>query len=167
MNDGLLDLAPKRMNFRAQATWCFFFHPHRSAFAMNTKRKVRCQSGFSLIELLTVTVIIGLIAAIAVPNLGSLTGAADKVKDRRNAQNIILSYTTGSAAGVAWPEGDVATQVAAVVAGQKPSQGIFSERLFRADVIANEVANTYPYIGVRVTGELFFDSKGTQNASGH
>lgn len=134
---------------------------------MKTKRKVYHPAGFSLAELLTIVVIIGLIASIALPNLGTLTGAADKVKDRRNAQSIISAYTTGAAAGVAWPTGDVATQVAAVVAGQKPPTGIFSTREFRAEIAADQVSNTYPFIGARVTGELFFDSKGTQDPGGH
>lgn len=125
------------------------------------------RSGFSLIELLTVMVIIGILAAIIVPNLSSLTGTADRTKDRRNAQNILLAYSSGTAAGVEWPEGDVATQVAAVIAGKKPSGGIFANREFRADVTGDQVAGTYPFLGVRGNGELFLDPQGAQNASGH
>lgn len=138
-----------------------------SLIVMKPKHIAKRRSGFSLIELLTVLVIIGLIAAVAVPNLGSLTGAADKVKDRRNAQNILLAYTTGSAAGVDWPDGDVAAQVAAVIAGRKPSSGVFSDRLFQADVAVDQVAGTYPFIGLRASGELFIDPEGGQNVDGH
>lgn len=120
-----------------------------------------------MIELLVVIGVIGLIASIAVPNLGLLTGAADTVKDKRNAQTILLAYTTGAAAGVIWPEGDVVTQVAAVTAGQKPVSGSLSNVLFQSTVAADKVADTYPYIGVRSSGDLFFDSTGGQNASGH
>lgn len=134
---------------------------------MKTINASHRRSGFSLIELLTVVGVIGLVAAIVVPHMGKLTGAADLAKDRRNAQTILLAYSTGAAAGVVWPEGDVATQVAAVVAGRKPSGGVFAERMFRAELMADQVSNTYPFIGVRTNGELFFDPKGQQNASGN
>ncbi|WP_395742591.1 type II secretion system protein [Prosthecobacter sp.] len=134
---------------------------------MKANHPDRRLSGFSLIELLVVLVIIGLIAAIVVPNLGFITGEADKVKDKRNAQTIMLAYSTGAAAGVVWPDGDVATQVAAVVEGRKPAGGSLASMTFQSSVAADKVPGTYMYIGVRATGELFFDSSGGQNASGH
>lgn len=134
---------------------------------MKTKQVAHRRSGFSLIELMMVVLIIGLIAAIIVPNLGFLTGQADKVKDKRNAQNIMLAYTTGVAAGVEWPEGDVATQVAAVIEGRKPSNGALASVMFQAAVAVDMVAGTYPYIGIKPSGELFFISSGGQNPTGH
>ncbi len=134
---------------------------------MKTKQLDRKRSGFSLIELLVVILIIGLIASIVVPNLGFLAGEADKVKDKRNAQTIMLAYTTGVAAGVVWPEGDVATQVAAVLEGRKPGSGSLANMMFQSSVGADTVHGTYPYIGIRSSGELFFDSAGEQNPDGH
>lgn len=134
---------------------------------MKTKHADRRRSGFSLIELMVVILIIGLIASIALPNLGFISGQADKVKDKRNAQTIILAYTTGSAAGVEWPEGDVATQVAAVIEGRKPSSGSLPNMLFQSAVTADNAPGTYLYIGVRSSGELFFDSSGGQDPTGH
>lgn len=134
---------------------------------MKTKHLDRSQSGFSLIELMVVILIIGLIASIVLPNLGFITGEADKVKDKRNAQTIMLAYTTGIAAGVEWPEGDVATQVAAVIEGRKPASGSLASMMFQASLAADKVSGTYAYIGVRSSGELFFDSTGGQNSSGH
>ena len=99
--------------------------------------------------------------------MGFISGEADKVKDKRNAQTVILAYTTGVAAGVEWPEGDVATQVAAVIEGRTPASGSLSTMKFQSTVTADKVQSTYPYIGKRSTGELFFDPSGGQNASGH
>lgn len=134
---------------------------------MKTKYVDRQQSGFSLIELLVVILIIGFIASIVIPNLGFIAGEADKVKDKRNAQTIMLAYTTGVAAGVVWPEGDVATQVAAVLEGRKPASGSLASMNFQSSVAADTVPGTYLYIGIRASGELFFDSTGGQNPDGH
>jgi prepilin-type N-terminal cleavage/methylation domain-containing protein len=134
---------------------------------MKMKFKMRRKRGLSLVELLTVLMIIGLIAALSIPHLGSLTGVADDVKDKRNAQTILLSYTTGAAAGIQWPAGDVAVKVTAVLAGQKPPTGVFADTWFRANVPADEVDGTYRFLGKRASGELFFDPSGGQNATGH
>ena len=123
--------------------------------------------GLTLIEVLVVILIVGLIASIAVPSLGLLTGEADKVKDKRNAQTIMLAYSTGAAAGVDWPDGDVATQVAAVIEGRQPASGSLSNMMFQSAVTADKAPGTYLYIGVRATGELFFDSSGGQSPTGH
>lgn len=134
---------------------------------MKTYRTVHRQSGFSLIELLMVVMIIGILAAIVVPSLGVMTGAADEVKDKRNAQTLMLAYSTGLAAGVVWPDGDVATQVAAVIAGQKPDRGPMAQMKFQAMIGTSDVTAIYPYIGLRADGGLFFDSTGGQSSNGH
>jgi prepilin-type N-terminal cleavage/methylation domain-containing protein len=66
---------------------------------MKTVMRKRNQAGFSLVEMLVVITVIGVIAAIAVPNIGVLTDAADDSKTRRNAQNIASIYSAALAGG--------------------------------------------------------------------
>jgi hypothetical protein len=87
----------------------------------------------------------GLNASIVVPNLGFLAGEADKVKVKPNAQAIMLAYTTGVAAGVVSPEGDVAFQVVAVLERRKPASGSLASMMFQSSVNADTVPGTYLY----------------------
>jgi hypothetical protein len=86
----------------------------------------------------------GLNASIVVPNLGFLAGEADKVKDKPNAQAIMLAYTTGVTAGVVSPEGDVAIQVVAVLERRKPASGSLASMMFHSTLAPGTVLGTYP-----------------------
>ncbi len=54
------------------------------------------KAGFSLVEMLVVIAVIGIIAAIAVPNIGRINDAAKDATYRRNAQNISSVFRVSS-----------------------------------------------------------------------
>ena len=77
------------------------------------------QKGFSLVEMLVVIAVIGIIAAIAVPNIGRINDSAKEATARRNAQNIASVFASAQAAGLnfAAASTEPAAIAAAVVTG--------------------------------------------------
>lgn len=55
--------------------------------------------GFSLAELLVVIAVIGIVSALAVPNLATITSTAYYAKNERNAQQIVSLAAAARAAG--------------------------------------------------------------------
>lgn len=77
------------------------------------------QKGFSLVEMLVVIAVIGIIAAIAVPNIGRINDSAKEATARRNAQNIASVFASAQAAGLNFASASTAKAdiAAAVVTG--------------------------------------------------
>lgn len=102
---------------------------------LNTSRK----AGFSLVEMLVVIAIIGIIAAIAIPNIGALNDNAREAAAKRNAQTIASVLNAAIAAG-----GDLGTISAAAdivdaaETGVTPADGAFSGKLFTSGEIDDD-----------------------------
>lgn len=104
---------------------------------INTSRK----AGFSLVEMLVVIAIIGIIAAIAIPNIGNLNASAREASARRNAQTVASVVNSAIAAGVVPATAgitDTATAISKAVAGLVPTQGAFKDKTFTCGAINAE-----------------------------
>lgn len=83
--------------------------------------KKAAKAGFSLVEMLVVIAIIGIIAAIAIPNIGSINDAATEAAVDRNAQNAASVWNSAIAAG--YDSTGIADKAAALAALQTGIQG--------------------------------------------
>lgn len=122
--------------------------------------------GFSLVEMLTVISVIGIIASIAIPNIGSISDSAKTATRQRNGQCIVSMFSAGQAAGVIWTGSTRNALVSSVITGQSPTDGAFSGKIFRVpNITGAELTATYPYVGRDSDGNLFYDRTGGQPAS--
>lgn len=84
----------------------------------NTTLVSNKKGAFSLVEMLVVIAVIGILAAIAVPNIGKINGAAEESKNRRNAQQLSSVCNAAQAAGHDFVgANDLAATVTAIIGG--------------------------------------------------
>jgi type IV pilus assembly protein PilA len=99
------------------------------------------QKGFSLVEMLVVIAVIGIIAAIAVPNIGRINDSAKEATARRNAQNVASVFASAQAAGLnfAGTSTDTKEIAQAVVTGDKVTEkGPFENTWFGVPGLTGE-----------------------------
>ncbi|MBE2282242.1 MAG: prepilin-type N-terminal cleavage/methylation domain-containing protein [Prosthecobacter sp.] len=101
---------------------------------LNTSRK----AGFSLVEMLVVIAIIGIIAAIAIPNIGTLNDNAREAAAKRNAQTIASVLNAAIAAGVDTSTWTSSNLVSNAETGVTPDDGAFQSKLFTSGPIDND-----------------------------
>jgi type IV pilus assembly protein PilA len=102
---------------------------------LNTSRK----AGFSLVEMLVVIAIIGIIAAIAIPNIGNLNDSARDAAAKRNAQTVASVLNAAVAAGADLGTlTDGQSVIDKAEAGVSPTDGAFKGKTFTSGPIDDD-----------------------------
>jgi prepilin-type N-terminal cleavage/methylation domain-containing protein len=109
------------------------------------------QSGFSLIEMLTTIVIIGLLAAIIIPSFGNVLDSAGNAKDRRNAQQLAATSAAAVAVGLDFVAGsDLETTVRKIVQGAVPTSDNFKDHRFQVPMGGEaDIVGAMKYLSIR------------------
>ena len=121
--------------------------------------------GFTLVEILTMISIIFVIAAFAIPRIGSFNDSASKATAEHNAQNIVSMYTAGKDGGqIKWDHSSREACVQDVVDGRTATAAsMFPGMPFRVPGLSGpKLASVFKYIGMDAKGDLFFDKEGRQ-----
>ena len=115
-----------------------------------TKINTSLKAGFSLVEMLVVIAIIGIITAIAIPNISNLNESAREAAAKRNAQTVASIMNAAIAAGASHTfsgSTSAADVIDAAEAGISPTDGVFKGKAFTSGPIDDdEEAKTASYL---------------------
>lgn len=101
--------------------------------------------GFSLVEMLVVISVIGIIAAIAVPTIGNITGNADEAAAKRNAQTAASLYAGAIASGAEF-DGEDKSAILTELAQGKAGVDVGGSKFKMAELSANEKEQALGYL---------------------
>ena len=103
--------------------------------------------------------VIGLVTAIAIPQVGFMQGSANTATAKRNAQTLASIYADGEAAGIVWnnPAATKAQAVAAVLAGDTATNGTN----FSVDGLSTDATTKAKPFLIYANGRLSFEPSGT------
>ncbi|WP_170157318.1 type II secretion system protein [Roseimicrobium gellanilyticum] len=127
----------------------------------------RSGAGMTLIEVLTVMCIIGLLTAIAVPQISALaSGNAQEIRHRRNAQELAAVCATAEAAGLKFvAANDLEQSIRNIIKGGTPAAGPFQGKGFGVQgLLEEDVQGVQRYLSLR-DGRLIYDSSGEMAAA--
>jgi type IV pilus assembly protein PilA len=102
--------------------------------------KKAAKAGFSLVEMLVVIAIIGIIAAIAIPNIGSINKAASDAAVQRNAQNAASVWNAAIAAGYNGGSATNALTAIGLIETGVAGTGPFATNSFKTGTLENKTS---------------------------
>ena len=122
---------------------------------MSIKSAHHKKAGFSLFEMLMTVAILGIIASLAMTAFGSQGDSFQDVRDRRNAQELVATYTAARAAGLDFAaSGAVGPIVRKLTDGAAPTSGVFKNRVFKVNFFAEaDIAGATRFLQIQ-NGEL-------------